>query len=322
MSDPIDSFKTEITQRIEEAKAILRDIGLPPAQQNERSALTLLALLSLKPDTPWSKASNPLMGITPIMDFISEKYARKYAPNTRETIRRQTVHQFIEAGILVVNPDKPLRPTNSPKTVYQIEASTLKLIHTYKTDGWTERLSAYLISVETLKKVYAQEREMQRISLQISSGKTISLSPGGQNLLIEQVITEFCSLFTPGGKLIYIGDAGDKWAYFDSDALKGLGVAVGTHGKMPDVVVHHLQKDWLVLIEAVTSHGPVDVKRRNELQELFKNSTAGLVFVTAFLNRRDMVKYLNDISWETEVWIAESPTHMIHFDGERFLGPY
>ncbi|MGB7442792.1 MAG: BsuBI/PstI family type II restriction endonuclease [Coleofasciculaceae cyanobacterium] len=322
MFDSTDSFNTDIAQRIEEAKAILRDIGLPPAQQNERSALTLLALLNLKPNTPWFDASNPLMGITPIIDFISENYARKYAPNTRETIRRQTVHQFIEAGILIVNPDKSSRPTNSPKTVYQIEISTLKLIHTYKTDGWTERLSAYLISVETLKKVYAQEREMQRISLQIASGKTISLSPGGQNVLIEKIITEFCPLFTPGGKLIYIGDAGDKWAYFDSDALKALGVTVSTHGKMPDVVVHHLQKDWLVLIEAVTSHGPVDVKRRNELQELFKNSTAGLVFVTAFLNRRDMVKYLNDISWETEVWIAESPTHMIHFDGERFLGPY
>jgi len=322
MSDKSNSVDTEITQRIEEAKAILRDIGLPRAQQNERSALTFLALLNLKPNTPWSKVSNPLLGITPIMKFVSENYDRKYAPNTRETIRRQTVHQFIEAGILIVNPDKPSRPTNSPKTVYQVEASTLKLIRTYETDDWTERLSAYLISVETLKKRYAQEREMQRISLHVASGKTISLSPGGQNVLIEQIITKFCSLFTPGGKLIYIGDTDDKWVYFDSDALKALGVTVGTHGKMPDVVVYHLHQDWLVLIEAVTSHGPVDAKRRNELQALFKNSTPGLVFVTAFLNRRDMVRYLNDISWETEVWIAESPTHMVHFNGERFLGPY
>ena len=91
---------------------------------------------------------------------------------------------------------------------------------------------------------------------------------------------------------------------------------------MPDVVVHHVEKNWLVLIEAVTSHGPVNPKRRQELKELFSGSKIGLVFVTAFLERKAMIKYLNDISWETEVWLAESPTHLIHFNGERFLGPY
>ncbi|MBS3919592.1 MAG: hypothetical protein KG012_11985 [Deltaproteobacteria bacterium] len=101
-----------------------------------------------------------------------------------------------------------------------------------------------------------------------------------------------------------------------------LGVKIEEHGKMPDVVVHHVEKNWLVLIEAVTSHGPVNPKRRQELKELFAGSSAGLVFVTAFIDRRAMLKYLNDISWETEVWIAESPTHLIHFNGERFLGPY
>ncbi len=91
---------------------------------------------------------------------------------------------------------------------------------------------------------------------------------------------------------------------------------------MPDVIAYIEKKNWLVLIEAVTSHGPVDAKRRNELKALFKSSRAGLVFVTAFLDRRSMVKYLSDISWETEVWVADAPSHLIHFNGERFLGPY
>jgi hypothetical protein len=91
---------------------------------------------------------------------------------------------------------------------------------------------------------------------------------------------------------------------------------------MPDVVVHYTSKNWLVLVEAVTSHGPVNPKRRQELSELFTDSTAGIVYVTAFMNRRTMIRYLDEISWETEVWIAESPTHLIHFNGERFLGPY
>ena len=309
-------------QRIEEAKAVLRDLGLPPAQQKERSALTLLALLNLKVDTPWANASNPPLGITPIMEFIAQHYGKTYAPNTRETIRRSTVHQFVEAGFLVVNPDKPSRPTNSPKTVYQIEASALELLRSYETNEWSEKLRIYLTSVETLKKRYAQGREMERIPVTVAPGKTISLSPGGQNILIEKIIKDFCSLFTPGGKLLYVGDTGDKWGYFDSESLAALDVTVEAHGKMPDVVVYHVRQDWLVLIEAVTSHGAVTPKRRNELEVVFGNSTAGLVFVTAFHLRSDMARYLNEISWETEVWVAEAPTHIIHFNGERFLGPY
>jgi hypothetical protein len=95
-----------------------------------------------------------------------------------------------------------------------------------------------------------------------------------------------------------------------------------SHGKMPDLVVHRADKNWLLLIEAVTSHGPVSPKRLAELQHLFSKSSAGLVYVTTFLTRREMLKYLGDISWESEVWIAESPEHMIHFNGERFLGPH
>jgi adenine-specific DNA-methyltransferase len=314
--DPVQA-----TRRLEEAKAILRDLGLPKAQQNDRSALTLLALLDLKADDSWSRSSNPLLGITPIMEFISDHYGKKYAPNSRETVRRFTVHQFVEAGIVVVNSDQP-RPTNSPDTVYQIEASTLELLRTYGSDTWSHNLRTYLTSIEILRKRYAQERALEQIPIIVTPGRTISLSPGGQNVLVEQIINEFCSRFTPSGTLIYIGDTADKFAYFDHEALAALGVTIDKRGKMPDVVVHHPNKNWLVLIEAVTSHGPINPKRQNELRQLFRDSTAGLVFVTAFLNRKDMVKYLNEISWETEVWVAESPTHMIHFNGERFLGPY
>lgn len=137
--DPIQAL-----QRLEEAKAVLRDLGLPPAQQNERSALTLLALLNLKVDTPWSNASNPPLGMTPIMEFIAQHYGKTYAPNTRETIRRATVHQFVAAGFLIVNPDKPSRPTISPKTVYQVEASALELLRSYETNEWSEKLRIYL----------------------------------------------------------------------------------------------------------------------------------------------------------------------------------
>ncbi len=310
------------TKRIREAVGVLQELGFPRQQLNERSALTLLSLLDLKPGESWVDARAPSMGITPMMEFFANHYGRRYAPNTRETVRRHTVHQFVQAGLAVPNPDEPSRPTNSPKAVYQIELSALRLLQTFGTLEWPARLSEYLASVDTLKRLYAREREATRIPVTLQSGGRIQLSPGGQNVLVKKILDDFCPLFTPGGRVLYVGDTEQKWAYFDPDSLRALGVEIEEHGKMPDVVVRHTSKNWLVLVEAVTSHGPVNPKRRLELSELFGDSKAGIVYVTAFMDRRTMIRYLDEISWETEVWIAESPTHLIHFNGERFLGPY
>ena len=228
-----------VKKRIEEALQVLAHLGLPAAQQNERSALTLLALSDLKPGEPWSLAHDPLRGITPITEFVARYYGKTYAPNTRETVRRFTVHQFLAAGLLIANPDKPDRPVNSPQNVYQMESSVLTLLRTFGTTDWEQNLAAYLASVETLKARYAQERQAERIPVQVALGQTITLSPGGQNVLVERIIEDFAPVFTPGGKLLYVGDTDEKFAYFDREGLAALGVAVNEHGKMPDVIVHH-----------------------------------------------------------------------------------
>lgn len=301
---------------------ILASLGLPRTQLNERSALCLLALLNLTPRKPWQEARNPLIGITPIMDWIRENYKKDYAPNTRETIRRQTMHQFVDAGIAVYNPDKPDRPVNSPAAVYQIGPAALALLRSFGKPAWQRKLSAYLAGNQTLVARYAHHRKQTLIPVQIAPGTKIKLSPGEHSELIRDIVEDFGARFVPDGVLIYAGDTGRKWGYFDAVSLMKLGVNVDTHGKMPDVVLHYPERNWLLLIEAVTSHGPVDGKRHAELARLFANSTAGLVYVTAFPNRSMMSRYLGKIAWETEVWVADAPSHLIHFNGERFLGPY
>jgi hypothetical protein len=295
---------------------------MPRAQQNERSALCLLALLNLTPAKPWKKAEKPLIGITPIMDWARRHYKKDYAPNTRETVRRQTMHQFVDAGIALYNPDKPDRPVNSPKAVYQIEDTVLRLLRSFGTPAWHDELTAYLAERETLAARYAMERDQNRIPVKIAKGKKITLSPGEHSELIRDIIEEFGPRFVPGGMLVYAGDTGDKWGYFDAPLLAELGVNVDSHGKMPDVVLFCPERNWLLLVEAVTSHGPVDGKRHAELSQLFTDSKAGLVYVTALPNRALMGRYIGEIAWETEVWVADAPSHLIHFNGERFLGPY
>jgi hypothetical protein len=295
---------------------------LPRAQQNERSALTLLALLDLRPDREWKHAAAPFMGITPIMDWMRAHYGKHYKPNTRETVRRQTMHQFVLAGIALYNPDDPARPVNSPAAVYQVSPHALALFKTYGKAGWAKRLSAYGRDVQSLADRFAREREMERVPVQLADGTEIRLSPGEHSALIRDIIHEFAPRFAPGSVLIYAGDTGEKLGYFDREQLAALGVSVDHHGKMPDVVIHDVKRNWLLLIESVTSHGPVDGKRHHELAALFSESSAGLVYVTAFPTRAIMARYLGEIAWESEVWVADAPTHLIHFDGVRFLGPY
>ncbi len=308
--------------KIADALQILESLGMPRAQQNDRSALCLLALLDLKKGESWADAKSPLVGITPMMDFARDYYNKKYAPNSRETFRRQTIHQLVAAGIALYNPDNPTRPVNSPKAVYQIEADTLKVLRSFGMAVWNKNLTIYLKTRQTLTAQYAKEREMKKLPVKLATGETIRLSPGAHSELIKAITEEFAPRFVPGGVLVYAGDTGEKWGYFDKELLIQLGVAVDGHGKMPDVVFYCRERGWLLLIESVTSHGPVDGKRHNELARLFAESKAGLVYVTAFPSRTVMARYLREIAWETEVWCADAPTHLIHFNGERFLGPY
>jgi hypothetical protein len=312
----------EAQAKIDQALKILIDIGMPRAQQNERSALCLLALLNMKPHDAWSATEPHLIGITPIMDFVKGYYQKEYAPNTRETFRRQSMHQFVQAGVALYNPDKPDRPVNSPNAVYQVSPDFLELVRTYGTNEWSESLKVFLTKNTALSEKYDWKRDQPTIPVELGEELSLKLSSGEHSLLIKKIIEEFMPRFVPGSALVYVGDTGTKWSHFDEGLLAKLGVTVDNHGKMPDVIFYYPERNWLILAESVTSHGPVDGKRYEELSTLFASSTAGLVYVTALPTRNLLSKFMPVIAWETEVWVAESPSHMIHFNGDKFLGPH
>lgn len=311
-----------MSEIVDEARRLLDLLGFDRERTNERSAMTLLALLHLRPGDAWSQAQAPMLGTRAIMDWIAEYYGQAYAPNTRETIRRFTLHQFAAALLVEQNPDAPDRPVNSPRWCYQVHPRALDVVRVYGTADFPDALATYLVERPGLTAAYDRARVMRRVPVTLPGGEVLALSPGGQNTLIKAMVEDFCGYYAPGGQILYVGDADAKWAVFEERALAELGVTVDSHGKMPDLVVYLQDRNWLLLLEAASSHGPVDAKRHGELSHLFADSTAGLVFVSCFPSRAQMRKYLADIAWETEVWCADNPTHLIHFNGERFLGPY
>jgi adenine-specific DNA-methyltransferase len=314
--------ETRITMgKIEQAQEILESLGLPPAQQNEVSALTLLALAQISEDAKWEQAKVKSLRVHDMLIEIKERYGREYAENSRETIRRKVLHQFEQAGIAIRNPDDPERPTNSGLTNYILSDSVLAVIRSYGTSQWKAKIKRFADQQGRLLDVYQKNKEQSKIPLQVADGEIFKLSPGKHNHLEVAIVEEFAPRFAPGAKLIYIGDTAKKTLVFDKNVFEKLGISISEHGKFPDVVLYDSKKKWLFLIEAVTSHGPVSPKRHFELEQIFAKSKVGKVYVTAFLDFATYKKYSNDIAWETEVWIAETPSHMIHFNGDKFLGP-
>ena len=253
--------------RVDQALAVLVALGVPKGQQNIRTAHVLLALLELKPSHSWSRAKGEKLWRTvEIMQWLREVYSKDYAANTRETIRRFSLHQLVQAGLVLHNPDQPDRAVNSPANCYQIAPETLALVRMYGSKKWVPALDAFLLERPGLAVEYAKIRQLTRVPVTTLHGD-LWLSPGLHSALIRDIIEQFAPRFVPGATLLYAGDTGDKLGYFDRAGLAALGLMPDAKGKLPDVILHDTRRNWLVLAEAASSHGPVDAKRYKELPD-------------------------------------------------------
>jgi len=309
-------------RKIDEAQKILKSLGLPIAQQSEISAYTLLALCNIRPKDSWNKAERTDLTISKgIMEFCKKVYKKVYAPNTRETFRRNVLHQFIQARIVDYNPNNPKLPTNSPNAHYAITQEALVAIRSFGTNAWEEEVERFKLKVGELSKKYLKERNLIRVPVKLSNGKILKLSPGKHNDVQAAIIHDFAERFAQGSDVLYLGDTAKKILYIDNKKLRDLNIPIDQHSKLPDVVLYQKKKNWLFLIEAVTSHGPVSPKRVVELESLLKDCKAGKIYVSAFPDFAEFRKHSANIAWDTEVWVVNFPEHMIHFNGDRFIGP-
>jgi adenine-specific DNA-methyltransferase len=306
----------------DDALEIIKSLGLPRQQQNERSCLTILALAGLKPDDSWKKVRRPLLRIWDIMGWMRDHYGKDYAANSRETIRRYTIHQFEQARLIDRNPDDPTRPTNSGDTVYQLTAEAAEVLARFGQDDFSAKCEEFIRRHGALSVAYRRARKLISVPVTLPNGSKVVLSAGVHNELQRFIIEEFASRFAPGAIVLYLGDTANKRLIVESELLQQLRIPEMNHDKLPDVVLFDARRNWIFLIEAVTTHGPVSPKRHAELEAVLQDCPADRVYVTAFMNFAAFKKYASDIVWESEVWIAEFPDHMIHFNGDKFLGPY
>ncbi len=304
--------------KINEALNILTLMGIPKAQQNDRSALTLLAVLDIKKKTPWKNAKERPIIIHDIMGFIKENYAITYAENSRETIRRQTLHQFEQAGIVIRNRDEPTLPTNSPKNNYTITPEALSVIRAYKTPCFDAELTHFTANHGKLIDKYAGRKREHNLTVTLND-EILTLTAGVHNELQIAILRDLHPRFFPGAELLYLGDAANKMLKVNEKLVAELHFPITQHDKLSDIVFYDRTRNVLFLIEAVTSHGPMSPKRLHELTELLSKSEIKQIYISAFPTKNEFKKYFDETAWETEVWLADEPDHMIHLNGPKFL---
>lgn len=303
--------------KLDEAREILSALDVPTKQQNGMCCCVLLAMAGITNNQCWADATNNWIRIHDVIAFASENYGITYAENSRETIRKQAMHHFRNAAFIEDNG----KATNSPNYQYRLTDEMLKLIQSYGSGAWNKNLVAFLSKHETLISLYSSKRTMRKMPVKIN-GLEFTFSPGKHNELQKAIIEEFAPRFAPNLECLYVGDTIEKDLVKNEEKLHTLGFSITLHDKMPDVVLYSSEKDWLYFIESVTSVGPMEPKRIKEIEEMTMDVTAGKIYVTAFLDFKTFKKFSEFLAWETEVWIADMPDHMIHLNGDKFLWPH
>ncbi|MDM8548621.1 BsuBI/PstI family type II restriction endonuclease [Desulfobacterales bacterium HSG2] len=322
-----DDLKQLICQAIE----ILEIFGIPfdkvTARRLERMALAFLTVAGKDIDNSWSDIKDLSDSVSlktrDIIKILNDKYEESISSGSYDDIRRKDLKLLVLGKIILPsNPDSARNDSTRGYALNPLYAKLLRKLTSGVNPRWKSDVQKKLKDKKSVRDLLSSDRDIQKIPVKLPSGEEITFSPGKHNLLQKAIIEELLPRYGYGCEILYVGDTANKSLYKDESKLKKLNFFELSHGELPDIIAYSENKNWLYLIEAVHSSGPVSDIRLLELRRLAKKCKADIIFITAFLNRETFQKFVKELAWETEIWIAESPDHIIHFDGEKFLEPH
>lgn len=325
----INSQKSpDVLKLINEALDILERVGIPFEGKRPRGlecmAMAFLAVAGITKSWKEAKGQNENRHLKTreIISFINEHYQESISPGSYDDIRRKHLKLLVLTDLVLNSADNPTAAQNDPTRGYSLNNEFKELIVFYGSSQWEIKLKLFLKNRPSLSELFQKRRDLPKIKVQLPSGQTLSFTRGGHNQLQREVIEEFLPRFGNGCQVLYVGDAANKYLLRDEKMLKELGFFELSSDALPDIVAYDVNKNWLFLIEAFYTSGPMSEARIFELKRLLRDCTASLIFVTAFVSKADFKKNIEDIGWETEVWTSDNPDHLVHFNGDKFLGPY
>lgn len=294
----------------------------------ERTLKVVLAFAGITPSrtladaTGWDDADHQLIRSRELIELLNADWGEAISRGGYDIVRRESVKFLQAAGIVLKNPDQPSRAPNSPATGYALSPEFAILLRSFGTASWEFDLRQFIQQAGSLRAAFRKHRDMEMVPVVLPDGVEVQLSPGRHNTLQARIIEEFLPRYMPGCELVYLGDAENRTLARNDELAAEVGFFALDHQHLPDIIVFDRRRSWLTIIEAVDASGHLTALRMRELKALLVGARYPQVFVSAFLTYKVFSKFASELAWETEAWIAEHPTHLIHFDGKRYLGPY
>ena len=312
---------------LNEARDILVSIGMPPNLTNPRSVMTLAALAEISDNKKWRTASEGYHGTHHIVEYINSHFPNKagldskpYAENSRETFRKDNIKPWISAGIL--EPKAGLA-TNDSDNSYRFTSYFAALLRTYGTEQWEENLADYKATHISYAEYLKQTKTVEREYIAEYEGINISLKKSAHNKLQVNILESLIPLICKEKpELLYIGDATNRDLWQKNERLEELGIHIFSQsGNLPDIIVYDRCAKRIIFIEAYHSTGPFTIDRVNDIKALCKcEEGTEAAFITAFDSTAKMLKNYKDVAWDTDMWSADEPTHLVHKNGDKFIG--
>lgn len=308
---------------INEALYMLDKFGVPlegiSQRRMERVAMAFLAVANVKESSDWKKvAISHALRTREIIRYWNNNFCENISESSYDDIRRKDLKLIVLANIIYASAANPNAARNDGTRRFALNPDYATLVKNFGSENWENDVEDFLKNKITLKDQLSDNRNLNTISVVFPSGRTFDFSPGKHNELQKAIIEEFLPRYGYGAEVLYVGDTANKFLHLESERLKALNFFELSDGELPDVVAYSKQRNWLYLIEAVHSSGVISPIRLLELKKLTEECQADIIFITAFLDRNTFRQFAPDIAWETEVWIADAPDHIIHFDGEKF----
>lgn len=318
-----------VQELVGHALTILDKFGVPmnvTSRRLERMAVAFLAVADVKTYDDFASAKDQSHSdahapkTREIISYINEHFGEDISSGSYDDIRRKDLKLLVLGNIVLRS--SPESATNDSTRGYVLNPFYAELVRSYGRDDWEQQVAKALEGTESIGERLAAKREIQKIPVQLPKGIKLEFTPGEHNELQKAIIEEFLPRYGYGALVLYVGDTADKYLHLDKEYLNDLNFFELSHEELPDIVAYSTERKWLYLIEAVHTSGPIDQPRLIQLQKLTEQCTADIIYVTAFLTKDKFRSYLKEIAWETEIWVAENPDHLIHFNGEKFMGPY
>ena len=289
---------------VTEVQTILKQLNFDQRFNTEQTAICVISFFDNHPK---------LMRIHDIIIHAKAKLNKSYAENTRESIRKASLKRLVNHGLVIFNKDDPARPTNSGLANYCLTEEFYQILRSkgksrdQLMDAWKKIHNS--TSAQTIDTTH-------NVTVNLPDGEKLELSPGAHNILEKHIVENLVPHQIKKPEVVYLGDTKKKMLYVNGKLVKRLGLVLDEHDKLPDVIVwSHASKKFLV-IESVTSVGPVEESRKKEIESVINKKTGknySIVYITAFLDRKTFARFAGIIATETYVWIAAEPDQLIHY---------